>query len=133
MGFFFREHRGEFLISFWEFDLRHSCLSSEFCGNGGFVDQYCSEFSIQLFEFVDGWHYVFSMEIVDEVFISVGGFFPDILFWEEVGMGQGGGCISLYDFVCLIVVWGPVCVIWNIDCSFGPIDLGVNFLQPRGA
>ena len=72
------------------------------------------------------------MEVVDEVFIGVGGFFPDILLWEEVGMGQGGGCISLYDFVCSIVVRGSVCVIWDINRSFGPIDLGVDF-QPRGA
>ena len=86
--------RSELLVFLWEFDLCHSCFSSELCGDGGFVDQYCSEFSIQLFEFVDGWCYVFPMEIVDEVFISVGGFFPDVLFWEEVGVGRGGGCIS---------------------------------------
>ena len=48
-------------------------------------------------------------------------------------MGRGGGCISLYNFVCLIVVWGSVCVVWDIDHSFGPIDLGVDLLEPRGA
>ena len=42
-------------------------------------------------------------------------------------MGRGGGCISLYNFVCLIVVWGSVCVIWDVDHSFGPVDLGVDF------
>ena len=73
------------------------------------------------------------MKIVDEIFIGIDGFFPDILFWEEVGMGQGGGCISLYNFICSIVIQGSVCVVWDIDCSFGPIDLGVDFLQPRGA
>ena len=51
------------------------------------------------------------MEIVDEVFIGVGGFFPDVLFWEEVGVGWGGGCIPLYNFVCSIVVQGSICVV----------------------
>ena len=67
------------------------------------------------------------MEIVDEVFVSVGGFFPNILLWEEVGVGWGCGCVSLYNFVCSVVIWGSVCVVWDVDCSFGPIDLGVDF------
>ena len=48
-------------------------------------------------------------------------------------MGWGGGRVSLYDFICLIVVWGSVCVIWDVDCSFSPVDFRVDFLQPRGA
>ena len=48
-------------------------------------------------------------------------------------MSWGCGCVPLYDFIGLIVVWGSVCVIWDVDCSFGPIDLGVDFLQPWGA
>ena len=48
-------------------------------------------------------------------------------------MGQGSGCVSLYDFVRSILVWGSVCVVWDVDRSFGPIDLGVDFFQPRGA
>ena len=48
-------------------------------------------------------------------------------------MGQGGGRVSLYDFVCSIVVWGPVCVVWDVDCLLGPVDLGVDFFQPRGS
>ena len=73
------------------------------------------------------------MEVVDEVFISIGGFFPDVFLGEEVGVGWGGGCVSLYNFVCLIVVWGSVGVIWDVDCSSSPVDLGVDFFQPRGA
>ena len=68
------------------------------------------------------------MEVVDEAFIRVEGFFPDILFREEVGVGWGCGCVSLYDFVHSVVVWGSVCVIWDVDRSLGPIDLGVDFL-----
>ena len=37
------------------------------------------------------------MEIVDEVFISVDGFFSDVLLGEEVGVGWSGGC-----FPCMI-------------------------------
>ena len=73
------------------------------------------------------------MEVVDEVFISVEGFFSDILFWEEVGVGRGCGCVSLYDFIRSVVVRGSVCVIWDVDRPFGPVDLGVDFFQPRGA
>ena len=73
------------------------------------------------------------MEVVDEVFISIGGFFPDVPLGKEVGVGRGGGCISLYDLVCSIVVWGSICVVWDVDCSFSPIYLGVDFFQPRGA
>ena len=115
VGLLFREYRGEFLVFFWEFDLCHPCFSSKFCGDGGLVDRYCSEFSIQLFEFVDGWCYVFSMEVVDEVFISIGGLFPKVFLEKEVGMGRGGGRFSLYDFVCSVVVWGSVCVVWDVD------------------
>ena len=67
------------------------------------------------------------MKVVDEVFVGVEGFFPDILFWEEVGVGRGCGCVSLYDFVRSVVVWGSVCVIWDVDHSLGPIDLGIDF------
>ena len=73
------------------------------------------------------------MEVVDEVFVGVDGLFPDIFFGKEVGVGRGGGCIPLYYFVCSIVVWGFVCVVRDIDCSFSPIDLGVDFFQPRGS
>ena len=66
------------------------------------------------------------MEVVGEVFVRVEGFFSDIFLWEEVGVGQGCVCVSLYDFVCSVVVWGSVCVIWDVDRSFGPIDLGVD-------
>ena len=48
------------------------------------------------------------MEVVDEVFVGVEGFFSDILLREEVGMGRGSGCVSLYDFVCSVVVRGSV-------------------------
>ena len=133
MGFFFREYGGEFLISFWEFDFCHTCFPSKFSGNGGFADLYCGEFSIQLLKFVDGWCCVFSLEVVDEVFVSVDGFFSDILLWEEVGMGWGSGCVSLYDLICSVVVWGSVHVVWDVDHSFGPVDFGVDFLQPRCA
>ena len=68
------------------------------------------------------------MEVVDEVFIGVEGFFPDILLWEGVGVGRGGGCVSLYNFVRSVVVWGSVCVIWDVDRSLSPIDLGVDSL-----
>ena len=68
------------------------------------------------------------MEVIDEVFVGVEGFFPSIFFGEKVGMGRGGGCVSLYDFVRSVVVRGSVCVIWDVDRSFGPIDLGVDFL-----
>ena len=67
------------------------------------------------------------MEVVDEVFVGVEGFLPDILFREEVGVGRSRGCVSLYDFVCLVVVRGSVCVIWDVDRSLGPIDLGIDF------
>ena len=67
------------------------------------------------------------MEVVDEVFVGVEGFLSYIFLREEVGVGGGCGCASLYNFVCLVVVWGSVCVIWDVDCSFGPIDLGVDF------
>ena len=73
------------------------------------------------------------MEIVDEVFIGVGGFFSNVFLGKEVSMGWGGGCVSLYDFVGSIVVQGSVCVIWDVDCSFGPVDFRVDFLQPRCA
>ena len=68
------------------------------------------------------------MEVVDEVFISVDGFFSNVLLGEEVRVGWGGGCVSLYDFVCSVVVWGSICVVWDVDHSFSPIDLGVDFL-----
>ena len=67
------------------------------------------------------------MEVIDEVFVGVEGFFPNIFLWEEVGVGRGCSCVSLYDFVCSVVVRGSVRVIWNVDCSFGPIDLGIDF------
>ena len=67
------------------------------------------------------------MEVVDEVFVGVEGFLSDILFWEEVGVGWGRGCVSLYDLVCSIVFRGSICVIWDVDRSFGPIDLGIDF------
>ena len=66
------------------------------------------------------------MEVVDEVFVGVEGFFSDILLWEEVGMGRGCVCVALYNFVCSVVVQGSVCVIWDVDRLFGPIDLGVD-------
>ena len=133
MGFLFGEYGGEFLITFWEFDLCHSCFSSKFSGNGGLADLYCSEVSIQHFEFVDGQCCVFSVEVIDEVFIGIGGFFPDILLWEEVGMGWGCGHISLYNLIFLIVVWGSACVVWDVDCLFSPVDHGVNIFQPGRA
>ena len=68
------------------------------------------------------------MEVVDEVFVGVEGFLPDILFWEEVGMGWGCGCVSLYNLVRSIVFRGSICVIWDVDRSFGPIDLRIDFL-----
>ena len=67
------------------------------------------------------------MEVVDEVFVRVEGFLPDILLREEVGMGWSCGCVSLYDFVRSIVFRGFICVIWDVDRSFGPIDLGIDF------
>ena len=67
------------------------------------------------------------MEVVDEVLVGVKGFLPDILLWEEVGVGWGSGCVSLYDLICSIVFRGSICVIWDVDRSFGPIDLGVDF------
>ena len=73
------------------------------------------------------------MEVVDEVFVGVDGSFPNILLGNEVGMGWGSGRISLYDPISSIVVWGSVCVIWDVDCSFGPVDFRVDFLQPRCA
>ena len=133
MGFLFGEYRGEFLISFWEFDFCHSCFSSKFSGNGGFADLYCSEFSIQLLEFVDGWCYVFSLEVVDEVFIGVSGFFSDVLLGEEVGMGWGSSHVSLYNLVLSIVVWGSICVVWDVGHSFSPVDCRVDFFQPGSA
>ena len=127
VGFFFGEYRGEFLVSLWEFDFHHSRFSGKFCGDGGFADSYCSESSIQLSEFVDGWGYVFSLEVVDEVFIGVNGFFSDVLLGEEVGVGWSGGCFSLYDVILLFVIGGSVCVVWNIDYSFNPVDCRVDF------
>ena len=94
---------------------------------------YCSEFSIQLFKFVDGWCYVFSLEVVDEVFIRVGGFVSDILLGEEVGMGWGSGCVSLYNLIFSIVVRGSIHVVWDVDHSFGPVDFGIDFFQPGRA
>ena len=73
------------------------------------------------------------MEVVDEVFIGVEGFLSDVLLWEEVGMGWSCSCVSLYNFVCSVVFRGSVCVVWDVDCSFGPVDLGVDFLKPRGS
>ena len=73
------------------------------------------------------------MEEVDEVFIGVEGFFPNILLREEVGVGRCCGCVSLYDFVCSVVFRGSVCVIWDVNRPFGPVDLGVDFLKPRGS
>ena len=67
------------------------------------------------------------MKVVDEVFIGVEGFFPNIFFGKEVGVGWGGGCVSLYDFVGSVVVWGSVCVVWDVDRSFGPVDFRVDF------
>ena len=97
VGFFFGEYGGEFLILFWEFDLCHPCFPNEFSGKGGFADLHCGEFSIQHFEFVDRWCYVFSLEVIDEVFIGIDGFFSDVLLGEEVGVGWSGGC-----FPCMI-------------------------------
>ena len=71
------------------------------------------------------------MEVVDEVFISVDGFFHNVLLGKEVGVGQGSGHVSLYNLICSIVVWGSVCVIWDVDHLFGPVDFRVDFLQPR--
>ena len=68
------------------------------------------------------------MKVVDEVFVGVERFLPDVLLWEEVGVGWSCGCVSLYDFVCSVVVWSPVRVVWDIDRSLGPVDLGVDFL-----
>ena len=68
------------------------------------------------------------MEVVDEVFIRVHGFFSNILLRKEVSMGRGGGCVPLYDFVGSVVVWGSVRVIWDVDRSFGPVDFRVDFL-----
>ena len=68
------------------------------------------------------------MEEVDEVFVGVERFFSNILLREEVGVGRGCGCVSLYDFVRSVVFRGSVCVVWDVDRSFGPIDLGVDFL-----
>ena len=133
MGFLLREYGGEFLISFWEFDFCHSCFSSKFGGYGGFADLHCSEFSIQFLEFVDGWCYVFFLKVVDEIFISINGFFSDILPGEKIGMGWGGGCVSLYNLVFSIVVQGSIHVVWDVDCLFGPIYFGVDFFQPGGA
>ena len=45
-------------------------------------------------------------------------------------MGRGSGCVSLYDLICSIVVRGSVCVVWDVDRSFGPVDFRVDFLQP---
>ena len=73
------------------------------------------------------------MEVVDEVFIGVHGFFSNILLRKEVSMGRGSGCVSLYDFVGSVVVWGPVCVVWDVDRSFSPVDFRVDFFQPGGA
>ena len=73
------------------------------------------------------------MEVVDEVFVGIGRFFPDVLPGEEVGVGWGSGCVSLYDPVCLVVVWGSVHVVWYVDHLFGPVDFEVDFLQPGGA
>ena len=133
MGFFFGEYRGEFLVSLWEFDFHHSHFSGKFCGDGGFADSFCSESSIQLSEFVGGWCCVFSLEVVDEVFIGINGFFSDVLLGEEFRMGWGGGCVSLYNLVLLIVVWGSVSVVWDVDHPFGPVYFRVDFFQPRGA
>ena len=70
------------------------------------------------------------MEVVDEVFIGVDGLFPDVLLREEVGVGRGGGRVSLCNFIGSVVVWGSICVVWDVNCSFSPIDLRVDFLQP---
>ena len=109
------------------------CFPGEFCGNGGFVYRYCSEFPIQLPEFVDGWCYAFPLKVVDEVFIGIDRFFSNVLLWKEVGVGWGCGRISLHNFIHLVVVQGSVGVIWDVDHSFGPVDFGVDFLQPRCA
>ena len=113
---------------FWEFDLGHSSLSSKFHGDVGFADVYCSEFSVQLSVFVDDWGNVFSLEVVDEVFIGIGGFFSNVFLGEEVGMGWGSGCFSLYNLICSVVIWSSVCVVLDIDCSFGPVYYRVDFL-----
>ena len=67
------------------------------------------------------------MEVIDKVFVGVEGFLPSIFLGEKVGVGRGGGCVSLYDFVSSIVVRGSVCVVWDVDRSFGLIDLGIDF------
>ena len=67
------------------------------------------------------------MEVVDEIFIGIDGFLSNIFPGEEVSVCWGGGCVSLYDFICLVVVRGSVCVIWDVDCLFSPVDLGVDF------
>ena len=72
---------------------------------------------------------VFSL---DEIFIGIDGFFSDVLLGEEVGVGWGSGCVSLYNLVFSIVVWGSVHVVWDVDHLFDPVDFGVDFFQPRG-
>ena len=42
----------------------------------------------------------------------------------------GGGCISLYNFIFLVVVRGFVCVVRDVYHSFDPVDLWVDFFQP---
>ena len=80
-----------------------------------------------LSEFVGDWVYTFSLEKIDEVFIRVGGFFPDVFLWEEVGMCRVDGCFSLYNLVFSIVVRGSVCVVQDINCSSCPVNYRVDF------
>ena len=48
-------------------------------------------------------------------------------------MGWSSGCSSLYNFILSVVVRGSVCVVWDIDCLFFPVDNRVCFFQPGDA
>ena len=80
-----------------------------------------------LSEFVGDWVYTFSLEVVDEIFISINGFLPNILLGEEIGMGWSSGCFSLGDLVPSVVSRGSVSVIWDIDCLLCPVNYRVDF------
>ena len=47
-------------------------------------------------------------------------------------MWVGAVVVFPCDFVGSVVVRGSVCVVWDVNCSFSPVDLGVDFLQPGG-
>ena len=103
---------------------------SKFCGDGGLAHLDHHEFSVNFPELVDNQGDAFSLEKVDNVFVRIGGFLPDKLSGEEVGMGQSSGCSSLYNLILSIVVGGSICVVWDINCAFHLVDQGVCFLQP---